>query len=44
MVHTYHVTGMTCSNCEAKVKSALLAVENVTNIIVAEENNKPNVK
>lgn len=35
MVHTYNITGMTCANCEAKVKSALLLVENVTGVDVS---------
>ena len=30
MTHTYHITGMTCGNCEAKVKSALLSLPEVT--------------
>lgn len=36
MVHTYHITGMTCSSCEAKVKSALLMVNNVTAVEVSQ--------
>lgn len=39
MTHTYQVTGMTCGSCEAKVKSALLMVENVSNVEVSKENN-----
>jgi cation transport ATPase len=35
MVHKYQITGMTCSSCEAKVKSALLMVENVTHVEVS---------
>ena len=35
MVHTYQVTGMTCNGCEAKVKSALLTIENVTEVIAS---------
>lgn len=38
MVHEYQITGMTCSSCEAKVKSALFAVENVTNVDVSKDN------
>jgi copper chaperone CopZ len=30
MTHTYQVTGMTCAGCEAKVKSALLMMPDVT--------------
>ncbi|MEC4005592.1 MauE/DoxX family redox-associated membrane protein [Flavobacterium sp. SUN052] len=38
MEHKYQVTGMTCSSCEAKVKSALSTVENVTNVVISKEN------
>lgn len=37
MVHTYQVTGMTCSSCESKVKSSLLMVENVVNVDVSKD-------
>ena len=30
MTHTYHITGMTCGNCVAKVKSQLLMLGDVT--------------
>lgn len=30
MTHTYTITGMTCGNCEAKVKSALLTLPHIT--------------
>jgi cation transport ATPase len=39
MTHTYNLTGMTCTSCEAKVKSALLMVENVTNVEVSKDEN-----
>lgn len=39
MTHEYQITGMTCSSCEAKVKSALLTVNNITNVEVAKETN-----
>lgn len=39
MTHTYQVTGMTCTSCEAKVKSALLMVENVTAVAVSKDEN-----
>jgi copper chaperone CopZ len=39
MVHTYHVTGMTCSSCEAKVKSALMGVEHVLSVDVSKDEN-----
>jgi copper chaperone CopZ len=35
MTHTYKVTGMTCGSCEAKVKSSLLMLPNVTEVIVS---------
>ncbi|MFT7252143.1 MAG: heavy metal translocating P-type ATPase, partial [Flavobacterium sp.] len=37
MTHTYHIEGMTCSGCEAKVKKDLSAVENITEVIVSNE-------
>lgn len=37
MTHTYKVTGMTCSSCEAKVKSSLLVLPNVTEVEVSKE-------
>ena len=37
MTHTYKLTGMTCSSCEAKVKSALLTIENVTNVSISKD-------
>jgi len=37
MTNTYQLTGMTCSSCEAKVKSALLTIENVTNVTVSKD-------
>ncbi len=30
MTHTYNITGMTCGNCVAKVKSALLKIGDIT--------------
>ena len=38
MTHTYKVTGMTCGNCEAKVKSNLLMLPGVTEVEVSKEN------
>lgn len=32
MTHTYHISGMTCSGCEAKVKSVLSKVKGVKNV------------
>ncbi|OUD30443.1 heavy-metal-associated domain-containing protein [Flavobacterium sp. FPG59] len=37
MTHTYKLTGMTCSSCGAKVKSALLTLDNVTNVTVSKD-------
>lgn len=37
MTHTYTVTGMTCSSCEAKVKSSLLLLPGVTGAEVSKE-------
>lgn len=39
MVHEYKLTGMTCSSCEAKVKSALLTVDNVKAVEVSKADN-----
>ena len=37
MRHTYKLTGMTCGSCEAKVKSALQTIANVTNVAVSKD-------
>ncbi|BDB54099.1 hypothetical protein GENT5_04040 [Flavobacterium ammoniigenes] len=37
MVHQYQVIGMTCSSCEAKVKSALLTIENINDVAVSKD-------
>jgi copper chaperone CopZ len=37
MTHTYAVSGMTCSSCEAKVKSRLLSMEDVTAVDVSKQ-------
>lgn len=39
MTHTYKLTGMTCGNCEAKVKSSLLSLPDVTAVEVSRETN-----
>ncbi|MEX2485145.1 MAG: cation transporter [Brumimicrobium sp.] len=39
MTHTYQITGMTCGSCEAKVKSALLSISNVTSADVSKASN-----
>lgn len=43
MTHTYQVTGMTCGNCEAKVKSSLMMVENVSAVEVSKTENSATV-
>ena len=43
MTHTYQVTGMTCSSCESKVKSALLSHENITNVTVSKDDNSATI-
>jgi copper chaperone CopZ/uncharacterized membrane protein YphA (DoxX/SURF4 family) len=37
MTHTYQLTGMTCGNCEAKVKSSLLMLPDVTAVEVSKD-------
>jgi len=37
MTHTYQLTGMTCGNCEAKVKNKLLSVPGVTSAEVSKD-------
>jgi len=37
MTHTYKVTGMTCGSCEAKVKSSILMLPNVTEVEVSKD-------
>jgi len=39
MTHTYQLTGMTCSGCEAKVKSQLLALPDITSVEVSKDSN-----
>jgi copper chaperone CopZ len=39
MTHTYQVTGMTCGNCEAKVKTALMSMENISSVDVSKDTN-----
>ncbi|WP_313807927.1 MauE/DoxX family redox-associated membrane protein [Flavobacterium sp.] len=43
MTHTYQITGMTCSSCEAKVKSALFSVPDVTDVVVSKETNSAQI-
>jgi copper chaperone CopZ len=37
MTHTYQITGMTCSGCEAKVKTLLFSVPDVTGVDVSKD-------
>ncbi len=39
MKHTYQLTGMTCTGCEAKVKSSLLSLPDITAVEVSKDNN-----
>ncbi len=39
MTHTYQITGMTCSSCEAKVKGGLLSLSDVTSVEVSKDTN-----
>ncbi len=39
MTHIYQLTGMTCSGCEAKVKSKLLSMPDVTSVDVSKDTN-----
>lgn len=43
MTHTYEITGMTCTGCEAKVKSALLSVPDVTSVELSHETNSATI-
>jgi copper chaperone CopZ len=43
MTHTYQIQGMTCTSCEAKVKSSLLMVENVMNAEVSKNENSATI-
>lgn len=39
MKHTYQLTGMTCTSCEARVKTALLSISDVLQVEVSKEEN-----
>ncbi|WP_306349586.1 heavy-metal-associated domain-containing protein [Flavobacterium sp. '19STA2R22 D10 B1'] len=39
MTHTYQLTGMTCTSCEAKVKTMLFNVQNITDVAVSKDEN-----
>jgi copper chaperone CopZ len=40
MTHTYELTGMTCENCEAKVKTRILSVNGITDAVPSREKNE----
>ena len=44
MTHTYQLTGMTCASCEAKVKSSLLSLPDVTSVEVSKDSNTATVR
>lgn len=44
MTHTYKVTGMTCSSCEAKVKSSLLSMPHVISAEVSNANKEAKIE
>ncbi len=44
MTHNYQLTGMTCSSCEAKVKSKLLSVPDVLSVEVSKDNNSATIE
>jgi copper chaperone CopZ len=44
MTHTYILTGMTCGNCESKVKSALLSIPNVLAVEVSKDDNTATIE
>jgi len=37
MTHTYTISGMTCESCEAKVKSSLLSINQITSVEVSKD-------
>ena len=39
MTHTYTLTGMTCGNCESKVKTALFSLPEITDVQPSKEDN-----
>lgn len=44
MTHHYQLTGMTCSSCEAKVKSKLLSVPDVLSVEVSKDTNTATIE
>ena len=43
MTHHYQITGMTCSSCEEKVKTALLSLDHVTDAVVSRDKNSATI-
>ncbi|HEX7415507.1 MAG TPA: DUF4396 domain-containing protein [Bacteroidia bacterium] len=39
MTHTYQIAGMSCTNCEATIKSSLIKLEDVTDVEVSKAEN-----
>ena len=44
MKHTYNITGMTCNNCVAKIKSELLKMPDVISAEVSLENKNTTIE
>lgn len=44
MTHNYHLTGMTCSSCEAKVKGKLLSVPDILSVEVSKDTNNATIE
>ena len=40
MIHVYHIEGLTCSGCEAKVKKDLSSLDNITDVEVSKDDKK----
>jgi copper chaperone CopZ len=43
MTHTYNITGMTCTGCQAKVQSLLSNIPHITKVDIDLTNNKADV-
>ena len=43
MTHKYQLTGMTCGSCEAKIKSALMTIEDVIAVEVSKYDNSATI-
>ncbi|MEM1136198.1 MAG: MauE/DoxX family redox-associated membrane protein [Bacteroidota bacterium] len=43
MTYEYQLLGMTCDNCEAKIKSALLKIEEIREVSVSKKNNSATI-